>query len=61
MYISVILRKRRVAEKEKKTGRFLTNLRVTYKGGFFCLTKKNLFPSWGIFSATLGGKNSIEH
>ena len=45
MYISTILRKKSIAENRKKTGRFLTKQKVTYKGGNFCLTKKNFFPN----------------
>ena len=32
-------------KQRKKTGRFLTNQKVTYKGGNFCLTKKNFLPN----------------
>lgn len=45
MYISTILRKKSIAENREKTGRFLTNQKVTYKGGNFCLTKKNFLPN----------------
>lgn len=37
--------KKEYCRKQRETGRFLTNQKVTYKGGNFCLTKKNFLPN----------------